>query len=85
MSPTADLKYALEVRDEGIGIAEEDIPKIFEPFFVVDKARTKANHGAGLGLAICAEIVRLYEGRIEIVSQLGRGTTVQIAFPKSYN
>ena len=82
---TADLKYALEVRDEGIGIAEEDIPKIFEPFFVVDKARTKANHGAGLGLAICAEIVRLHEGRIEIVSQLGRGTTVRIAFPKSYN
>lgn len=80
-----DTQYVLEIRDEGIGIAEEDIAKIFEPFFVVDKARTKANHGAGLGLAICAEIVRLHEGRIEIVSQLGKGTTVRMAFPKLYN
>jgi len=80
-----DIQYALEIRDEGLGIAKDDIPKIFEPFFVVDKARTKANHGAGLGLAICAEIVRLHEGRIEIVSQLGKGTTVRIAFPKLYN
>lgn len=77
-----DIQYVLEIRDEGVGIAEEDIPKIFEPFFVVDRALTKANHGAGLGLAICAEIVRLHEGRIEIVSQLGKGTTVRIAFPK---
>jgi signal transduction histidine kinase len=82
---TEDIQYAIEVRDEGIGISEEDIPQIFEPFFVVDKARSKANHGAGLGLAICAEIVRLHEGRIEIKSRLGKGTTVRIAFPKLYN
>jgi len=80
-----DLAYTIVIRDEGIGIAEEDIPKIFEPFFVVDRARTKATHGAGLGLAICAEIVKLHEGRIEIESQLGKGTTVRIAFPKLYN
>lgn len=82
---TTDTPYTLEIRDEGIGIAKADLPKIFEPFVVVDKARSKASHGAGLGLAICAEIVKLHEAQIDITSQLGKGTTVKIAFPKLYN
>lgn len=73
--------YAIEVEDEGIGIPEQDIPKVFEPFFMVDKAHSRANNSAGLGLAICAEIVRLHEGRIEIRSCLNEGTIVRILLP----
>ncbi len=80
-----ETNYAVEVEDEGIGIPEQDIPKIFEPFFVVDKVRTKSNHGAGLGLAICAEIIKLHEGQIEIISHMNEGTKVRIIFPKLYN
>ncbi|SHH84679.1 Signal transduction histidine kinase [Sporobacter termitidis DSM 10068] len=82
---TGDKRYALEIEDEGIGIPEEDIPKIFEPFFVVDKARSKAHHGAGLGLAICAQIVRLHKADLTITSRLGEGTIVRITFPGLYN
>jgi signal transduction histidine kinase len=73
--------YAIEVEDEGIGIPEQDVPKVFEPFFMVDKARTRSQHGAGLGLAICSEIVKLHEGRIEITSREEVGTQVKILFP----
>jgi signal transduction histidine kinase len=76
-----DSKYALEVADEGIGIPEEDVEKVFEPFFVVDRFRSKAQHGAGLGLAICAGIVRLHGASIDIKSRLNEGTTVRIVFP----
>ncbi|MEL4105998.1 HAMP domain-containing sensor histidine kinase [Oscillospiraceae bacterium WX1] len=82
---TGDVIYAMEIEDEGIGIPEQDIQRIFEPFFVVDKARSKAHHGAGLGLAICAEIVRLHEGKIEVTSQMNAGTKVRIEFPQIYN
>jgi signal transduction histidine kinase len=74
--------YVLEIEDEGIGISDADIPRVFEPFFVADKARSKAHHSAGLGLAICAEIVRLHEGSIQISSRLKVGTVVRIVFPK---
>lgn len=80
-----EYHYVIEVEDEGIGISEEDIPKVFEPFFMADKARSRANNGAGLGLAICAEIVKLHEGRIEIKSRLNEGTIVRIIVPKIYN
>lgn len=73
--------YAIEVEDEGIGIPEQDVPKVFEPFFMVDKARTRSQHGAGLGLAICSEIVQLHGGTIEIASREDVGSQVKIRFP----
>ncbi|WP_337104294.1 sensor histidine kinase [Paenibacillus sp. YIM B09110] len=70
----------LEVTDEGKGIAEEHIASIFEPFYMADKARTRNNNGAGLGLSICRSIAELHHGVIEVSSELGHGTTIRVIF-----
>ena len=67
------LKVA--VKDGGVGIAPEDLDKIFEPFF------TRKSKGTGLGLTICNELVNLHQGKIEINSRLGEGTTFIIFLP----
>jgi signal transduction histidine kinase len=82
---TEDSRYIIEVRDEGTGIPEPNIPKVFEPFYKGDRVRSQTNRGAGLGLAICAEIVRLHEGRLDIQSRLNEGTVVRIILPEPYN
>lgn len=65
-------EYVLSVKDNGIGIPEEDIPRIFERFYRVDKSRK--GEGTGLGLAIVKHIVNLFNGKIEVKSKLGEGT-----------
>lgn len=75
-----ESKVVLEIKDEGIGISEEDLPKVFEAFYMVDKSRTRANNGAGLGLAICAEIAKIHEAELEIESEINKGTTIKILF-----
>ncbi len=67
-----------EIIDTGIGIPEEDLGKVFDRFYRVDKSRSKESGGSGLGLSICNEIVKLHEGRMEIKSRLGSGTVVSI-------
>jgi signal transduction histidine kinase len=67
-----------EIKDTGIGIAEEDLDQVFDRFYRVDKSRSKETGSIGLGLSICDEIVKLHGGRIEIRSQVGRGTTVSV-------
>ncbi|MTI67970.1 MAG: HAMP domain-containing histidine kinase [Firmicutes bacterium] len=74
-------KVILEIKDEGIGIPKEDIPKVFEAFYMVDKSRTRANNGAGLGLSICGEIAKLHKAKIEIESELNKGTNIKVIFP----
>jgi len=71
----------IEVADTGVGIAAEDLPRIFERFFKVDRHRTKKNRGSGLGLAIVKELVELHGGRIDVQSQLGQGTTFRLWLP----
>lgn len=71
----------IQVEDQGMGIPEKDIDKVFEPFFMVDKSRSRAHQGSGLGLAICSEIVKLHQGEIKIKSVSGEGTTVEIIIP----
>lgn len=66
--------YALEVRDCGIGIPEMDLPHIFDRFFTVDKARSRKSGGAGLGLSIFKTIIEKHEGRIEVESELNKGS-----------
>lgn len=66
------------VEDNGIGIPEEDIPRIFERFYRVDKSRSNSIEGSGLGLAIVKHIVILFGGTIELESKLGKGTKVSI-------
>jgi heavy metal sensor kinase len=71
----------MTVQDSGPGIAEEEVPKIFDRFYRVDKARTHGQAGAGLGLAIAKWIVTQHQGSISVKSQLGRGTTFRIELP----
>ena len=72
----------VEVEDEGFGISKENIEKILEPFYRVDKARSRKNGGAGLGLSICKRIMNLHEGEIKIESELGKGSIFILEFPK---
>ncbi|NOU91522.1 HAMP domain-containing protein [Paenibacillus sp. LMG 31460] len=72
----------IEVIDQGIGIAESDLPHLFDRFYRTDKARNRKQGGVGLGLAIAEHIVQKHEGTIQIKSCLGQGTTALITLPK---
>ena len=71
------------VRDYGRGIPREELDKITQPFYMVDKSRARKAGGAGLGLALCQEIVKVHGGTMEIQSILGRGTLITLTFPIS--
>jgi len=69
------------VKDNGIGIPEEDVPKVFDRFYRVDKARSRESGGTGLGLSIAQEIIQRHQGDIGLSSQLGEGTAITIVLP----
>ena len=69
------------VTDTGIGIAAEHLPLIFERFYRVDKARSRSEGGSGLGLAIANQIARAHNGKIEVESEVGKGSTFRIIIP----
>ena len=71
----------VQVIDNGIGIPEEELSFIFEPFYRVDKSRSKDTGGYGLGLSLCKTILEAHGGKIEITSKPGEGTTVALVFP----
>ena len=72
---------AIWVSDNGIGVPKEDIPRLFERFYCVEKARSSESGGTGLGLAIAKEIIDAHGGEIAIESEVGAGTRVRILFP----
>lgn len=71
-------EFCIRVTDEGVGIPESEIAKITQAFYMVDKARSRASGGAGLGLALCSEIISLHQGTLQFESRLGEGTSVLI-------
>ncbi len=71
----------IEVRDTGIGIADEDQARIFERFYRVDKARSRELGGTGLGLSIVKHLTQAFGGRVDVLSQLGAGSTFGVELP----
>lgn len=76
-----DAKIELAISDTGKGIPAGDLPHIFDRFYRVDKSHSSATGGSGLGLAICQWIVAAHGGKIEVNSDLGKGTTVRVSLP----
>jgi signal transduction histidine kinase len=73
-------KIVLSVSDNGCGISDEDIEKITEPFYRVDKARSREHGGAGLGLTLCKQIAEVHGAEIKIKSAVSAGTKIKIFF-----
>ena len=78
---TTDEQLILSIADEGLGIPTQDLPKIFDRFYRVDKARSRAQGGTGLGLAIAKEIIKQHQGFIWAKSEYGVGSTFTIVLP----
>jgi two-component system phosphate regulon sensor histidine kinase PhoR len=78
-----DGQVVLEVADTGIGIPERDLPRIFERFYRVDKARSRELGGTGLGLSIVKHLVQSMHGTVSASSQPGKGTTFQVRLPRA--
>jgi signal transduction histidine kinase len=72
---------AIVVEDQGMGIAAEALPRLFDPFYRADASRSRKTGGFGLGLSICKAIVDAHNGRIRIHSEPGKGTRVTVTLP----
>ncbi|MBM7635701.1 cell wall metabolism sensor histidine kinase VicK [Streptococcus saliviloxodontae] len=78
---TTDSQLIIAISDEGLGIPKKDLPLIFDRFYRVDKARSRAQGGTGLGLAIAKEIIKQHKGFIWAKSDYGKGSTFTIVLP----
>lgn len=77
-----NMDYSLRIKDYGIGMSIEELDKIIEPFYMVDRARTRKDNGVGLGLAICSEVCKNQNIRMSFTSEQGAGTEVCLLFGK---
>ena len=69
------------MKDNGRGIPEQELNRITDAFYMVDKSRSRSQGGAGLGLSICHKIMEMHRGEMNFESEPGQGTTVRIVFP----
>ncbi len=76
-----DAGYRFAVQDHGVGIEREEISKITKAFYMVDKSRARSKNGAGLGLALCVEILALHGSRLKIESETGKGSRFSFVLP----
>jgi two-component system phosphate regulon sensor histidine kinase PhoR len=76
-------KVSFEIEDTGVGIPEGDLPRVFERFYRVDKARSREMGGTGLGLAIVKHLVQAMKGQVRVTSQADRGTTFRVTLPRA--
>jgi signal transduction histidine kinase/ligand-binding sensor domain-containing protein/AraC-like DNA-binding protein len=77
-----DMNFiAITIRDTGVGIPKEKLPKIFDRFYQVDGSHTREQEGTGIGLSLTKELVELHKGKIEVESDEGKGTIVTISIP----
>jgi signal transduction histidine kinase len=77
----ASGRVELSVRDTGIGIAEHELPRVFERFHRIEGARARTHEGSGIGLALVSDLVKLHRGVISVESQLDQGTTFRVTLP----
>ncbi len=80
-SPAAGQEVVVRITDTGIGVPRDEISRLGERFYRVDKTRSRELGGTGLGLSIVKHLMAAHKGRMEIESQLGRGTSVSLYFP----
>ncbi len=80
--PTGGEQVEVFVRDDGPGIPPEALPRVFERFYRVDKARSREQGGTGLGLSIVKHLVQSHQGRVWAESQLGHGATFYFTLPR---
>jgi signal transduction histidine kinase len=76
-----DDAVAIEVQDTGIGIPEEHLDRVLEPFYQVDNSLTRQTAGTGLGLSLVNALANLHQGQLTLESRMGQGTCVRIVFP----
>jgi signal transduction histidine kinase len=76
--------YEIKVVDNGRGIPAEEISRITEAFYMVDKSRSRKEGGAGIGMALCQKIIQLHNGTMVVDSRLGEGTVIKVTFPRRY-
>lgn len=78
-----DEEYGIiEIEDQGIGIEKNEIPRVFERFYRVDRARSRNSGGTGLGLAIVKHLIEAHHGKIQVDSEVGKGTNMKVFIPK---